>query len=326
MLETVLRARETGILVALIVVLVVARPRGTGFLFIDRRRPRPAAHADDPDARRRRPGDRHHHPQRRPLGRLDPRAHAYLAGCALRHVPRHSDRGRSSRGRARACSGVINGVLVAFAKVPALVITLGTLYIYRGIDVRWAGGDRINASDLPVDFRGSARAGARHPVPLDLIACGRARRRLVPAQPPAAAASSTRSARTPTPRTSTASGCTRRILAAFVVSGALAGLAGVLYAARYATVGLPRRHRLGAAGGGRRGGRRGGHLGGSAPSGAPPSAPSCSPRSAARCRCSASRASGSRPSSAIFIVVAITLDRVLAIRRARAAVAQRNLR
>ena len=38
--------------------------------------------------------------------------------------------------------------------MPALVITLGTLYIYRGINVAWAGSDRINASDLPADFLG----------------------------------------------------------------------------------------------------------------------------------------------------------------------------
>ena len=34
------------------------------------------------------------------------------------------------------------------------MITLGTLYIYRGINVAWTGSDRINASDLPADFRG----------------------------------------------------------------------------------------------------------------------------------------------------------------------------
>ena len=33
-----------------------------------------------------------------------------------------------------ALLGLVNGVLVAFGKVPALVITLGTLYIYRGVD------------------------------------------------------------------------------------------------------------------------------------------------------------------------------------------------
>ena len=48
-----------------------------------------------------------------------------------------------------ALLGLVNGVIVAFARVPALVITLGTLYIYRGIVLTWAGSDRINASDMP---------------------------------------------------------------------------------------------------------------------------------------------------------------------------------
>ena len=50
--------------------------------------------------------------------------------------------------------GAINGLLVAWAKVPALVITLGTMYIYRGINVAWAGSNLVNASDMPRDFRG----------------------------------------------------------------------------------------------------------------------------------------------------------------------------
>ena len=101
--------------------------------------------------------------------------------------------------------GLINGALVAFARVPALVITLGTLYIYRGINVAWAGGDRINASDLPKDFRGARhRPHPRHPDPHDHRRRRADRRRLVPAQPALAAASCTRSAPTPPPRTSTA--------------------------------------------------------------------------------------------------------------------------
>ena len=53
---------------------------------------------------------------------------------------------------AGALLGLVNGLLVGFGRVPALVITLGTLYIYRGIVLTWAGSDRINASDLPRDF------------------------------------------------------------------------------------------------------------------------------------------------------------------------------
>ena len=51
-----------------------------------------------------------------------------------------------------AVLGLINGALIAFAKVPALVITLGTLYVYRGINVVWTGSDRINSSDMPAEF------------------------------------------------------------------------------------------------------------------------------------------------------------------------------
>jgi rhamnose transport system permease protein len=132
--------------------------------------------------------------------------------------------------------GLINGALVAFAKVPALVITLGTLYAYRGINVLWAGSDRINSSDMPREFLAlgtSALAG----IPwltlmalLVLIVAGwflrtqRAGRELyaIGSDPSAANLYGLK--------------VTRRVIAAFVVSGALAGLAGVLYAARYGTV------------------------------------------------------------------------------------------
>jgi rhamnose transport system permease protein len=48
--------------------------------------------------------------------------------------------------------GLVNGLLVAWGRVPALVITLGTLYIYRGVVLTWAGSNRINASDMPDGF------------------------------------------------------------------------------------------------------------------------------------------------------------------------------
>ena len=132
--------------------------------------------------------------------------------------------------------GLINGALVAFARVPALVITLGTLYIYRGINVAWAGGDRINASDLPKDFRALGTDRILGIPILTIIAAVvlvaaawylrnlRSGRELyaIGSDPAAAHLYGLR--------------VTRRVIGAFVVSGALAGLAGVLYAARYGTV------------------------------------------------------------------------------------------
>ncbi len=48
--------------------------------------------------------------------------------------------------------GVVNGLIVTVARVPSLVVTLGTLYIIRGIDGAWAGGNQVNASMLPGNF------------------------------------------------------------------------------------------------------------------------------------------------------------------------------
>lgn len=137
---------------------------------------------------------------------------------------------------AGALLGLVNGALVSFGKVPALVITLGTLYIYRGAVLTWAGSDRINASDMPPDFLAlGTRSILSIPV-LTLIAVGvllcvgyylyfaRGGREMyaIGSDPDAAVLYGLR--------------VRRRVLSAFVLSGALAGLAGVLHAARYGTV------------------------------------------------------------------------------------------
>ena len=51
-----------------------------------------------------------------------------------------------------ALLGLVNGVLVTFGAVPSLVVTLGTLYAYRGIAFLWTDGRQVNAETLPDDF------------------------------------------------------------------------------------------------------------------------------------------------------------------------------
>ena len=135
-----------------------------------------------------------------------------------------------------ALLGLVNGALVAFAKVPSLVITLGTLYAYRGINVLWTGGDRINASDLPRDFLALGTGQILFIPILTIIALvvlaiagwlmkntrGGREFYAIGSEPAAAELYGLR--------------VTRRLLTAFVLSGALAGLGGVLYAARYGTI------------------------------------------------------------------------------------------
>ena len=132
--------------------------------------------------------------------------------------------------------GLVNGVLVAYAGVPALVITLGTLYIYRGIMLTWAGSDRINAGDMPREF---LRLGTQTVLGVPVLT-------MVAVVVLVAVAYYLHTARggrelyaigsDPDAAVLYGLAVRRRLLAAFVLSGALAGLAGALYTARYGTV------------------------------------------------------------------------------------------
>ncbi|OIJ34261.1 ABC transporter permease [Microbacterium sp. LCT-H2] len=135
-----------------------------------------------------------------------------------------------------ALLGLINGALVAYAKVPAMVITLGTLYAYRGINVLWTGSDRVNASDMPRDF---LALGTGQLLGIPVLA-------IVAVLVLAVAAWYMRNTRggrefyaigsDPAAAELYGLQVTRRVLTAFVLSGALAGLAGLFYAARYGTI------------------------------------------------------------------------------------------
>jgi rhamnose transport system permease protein len=135
-----------------------------------------------------------------------------------------------------ALLGLVNGALVAFAKVPAMVITLGTLYAYRGINVLWTGSDRINASDMPKDFLGLGTQQIAFIPVLSIVA-------VIVLAVAAWYLRNTRGGREyyaigSDPAAAELYGLkvTRRVLSAFVLSGALAGLAGVFYAARYGSI------------------------------------------------------------------------------------------
>lgn len=132
--------------------------------------------------------------------------------------------------------GAVNGGLIAAARVPALVVTLGTLYVFRGLDYMWATGRQINAADMPPGFLRMGTATIAGIPVLALIAIVvlvvvgyylrnyRSGRELyaIGSDPAAARLSGIPAG--------------RRVFLAFVASGALAGLAGVLHAARFGTL------------------------------------------------------------------------------------------
>lgn len=140
-----------------------------------------------------------------------------------------------------AAFGAVNGMLVAYARVPAIIVTLGTMAIFRSMLVELADGASINTSMLPqwlVNFpnqrlleigRLQVRAGfalALAVVVATHVALARlraARRLYAVGSNPEAAEMAGIDAR-------------RVVLWAFVLSGALTGLAGFLFLARFGNI------------------------------------------------------------------------------------------
>jgi len=135
-----------------------------------------------------------------------------------------------------AACGLLNGVLVTFGRVPALVVTLGTLYMFRGLAFLWTDGRQVNAEKLPDNFLNIGTGSILGIPTLALIAFVvvviigqclrdfRSGRELyaIGSNPDAALLAGVRS--------------DRRVLVAFISSGALAGLGGALFTARFGTV------------------------------------------------------------------------------------------
>lgn len=143
----------------------------------------------------------------------------FLFGCAL-----------------GALLGAINGALVAYAGIPAIVVTLGTLYIYRGLDFTIAGGNEVSAYQVPMSFLDIAGAYVLGIPLLVLIAAviafvagyllrySRQGRQLyaIGSNPEAAQIIGIRKS--------------RLVFTSFLLTGALSGFAGVLWASYFATI------------------------------------------------------------------------------------------
>ena len=132
--------------------------------------------------------------------------------------------------------GIVNGVLVTVGRVPSLVVTLAMLYIIRGLDIYIVGGGQVVASSLPNSFLAIPQKTVGG-VPILAIVVA------VFVGVVAYALRSFRSGRDlyaigSNPDAALLAGLPtgRRVFGAFAISGALAGLAGVIWAAQYGTI------------------------------------------------------------------------------------------
>ena len=135
-----------------------------------------------------------------------------------------------------AACGLLNGFLTTWGQVPALVVTLGTLYAFRGLAFLWTNGRQVNAEALPNDFLNIGTGtilGVPYLVVIALvvvIVVGQWLRDFRAGRELYAIGSNPEGARLAGVRSD------RRVLTAFVLAGALAGLGGALFTARFATV------------------------------------------------------------------------------------------
>jgi rhamnose transport system permease protein len=131
--------------------------------------------------------------------------------------------------------GAVNGLLVAFFRVPALVVTLGTMYVFRGFLTNKIGNGRIVAGDFPANFE---KLGTQQYLTIPLLTIiGLVVLAVVGYYLQTARGGRELYAIGSDPDAARLYGLNvgKRVFGAFVLCGSLAGLAGVFSVARYAT-------------------------------------------------------------------------------------------
>jgi rhamnose transport system permease protein len=132
--------------------------------------------------------------------------------------------------------GAVNGFVVAVLRVPSLVVTLGLLYVIRGVDGVIVNGDRIDPDSIPSSF---AAVGYKDFLGIPWLA-------IIVTVVVAVAGYAMRSYRASrdlyaigsNPDAAALAGVPieRRVFSAFLISGTLAGAAGALFLALHTQI------------------------------------------------------------------------------------------
>jgi ribose/xylose/arabinose/galactoside ABC-type transport system permease subunit/ABC-type nitrate/sulfonate/bicarbonate transport system ATPase subunit len=132
-----------------------------------------------------------------------------------------------------ALCGALNGLLVGYAGIPSIVVTLGTLALYRGLLSQISSGDRVKPVDVPAAWLHWSKASLGPVSSVNVVAvvlflaAGFVLYRTTAGRSVYLAGSNPAGATLLGVRTG------RRVLAAFTLSGVLAGLAGATWASYY---------------------------------------------------------------------------------------------
>ncbi|MCZ8152843.1 MAG: ABC transporter permease [Rhodobacteraceae bacterium] len=140
-----------------------------------------------------------------------------------------------------AVAGAINGILVAWGRVPSIIVTLGTLALYRSFLVEYSNATTITTASLPqwlvelpqASLFSIGALDVRVTVVLALVAClvvGVALSRLRAARKFLAVGSNPDAAKM------AGIDAPRVVFVAFVLAGALAGLSGFIFLAKFGNI------------------------------------------------------------------------------------------
>lgn len=144
---------------------------------------------------------------------------AILAGCAL-----------------GLGLGALNGLIITVGRVPAIVATLGTLYVYRGLDFLIAGGKQVSAIDLPSSYLRIASSSVVGIPTLIVFAAVTAAMAAYLLRYSGTGRQLYAIGSNPTAAELVGIPAQRLVFGAFVICGLLAGVAGVLWGSRFGTV------------------------------------------------------------------------------------------
>ncbi len=136
-----------------------------------------------------------------------------------------------------AVLGIFNGLLVTIFKLPSIIVTLGTLSLYRGLTFIISDARQINRSDIPSELKLMSRTSPVFDIPwIILIAFGIALMTYVIARHTQLGRQIYALGSNPEAAPLRGIDVTKVTLVVFALSGALSGLAGILYASRWGFV------------------------------------------------------------------------------------------
>ena len=133
--------------------------------------------------------------------------------------------------------GLVNGLLVTLFRLPSIIVTLGTLSLYRGLTFIISDARQINRSDIPTELKAMSRTSPLFDIPwIILIAFAVALMTWVIARHTRLGRQVYALGSNPSAAPLRGIDVTRVTLIVFALSGALSGLAGILYASRWGFV------------------------------------------------------------------------------------------